>query len=57
MFLLEYSDTQKQDKTAAIAKLNEIAEKLNSLATEAPTLTEKIYNKARKNFDENHKTS
>lgn len=58
MFILEFSEKQhEQERESAIAKLIEISDELNSLANESPTLTEKVYNIAKRAFDESQKSA
>jgi len=56
MFILEFSEKQHaQERDSAIAKLIDISDELNSLANDSPTLTEKVYNIAKKAFDGSQK--
>jgi hypothetical protein len=56
MFILEFSEKQHEKEIeSAISKLIDIADELNSLANESPTLTEKVYNIAKKAFDGSQK--
>lgn len=54
MFILEFSEQQNVNRNDAITKLNQIAEEINSLATDSPTLTEKVYKQAKEDFEVSH---
>ena len=53
IFYLELSGG-KIERQKALERLKKIADKLNSLASESPTLTEEIYSNGKKDFDKSH---
>ena len=57
LFQLEFSGAQQTDRDAALQGLKEIADELNSLDTDSPTLTDNVYNKAKKEFEQSHSPS
>lgn len=54
LFELSTLDVGSDDRQAALERLGEITEALNSLATESPTLNSKLYDEAKREFDTNH---